>query len=567
MENILPPRTHTPDMLAQLCKGIDSAIEEHITNQPIMDQLAMNSMLVLTASLEQAEDLNKNFFFKKYWRILTGDNLREFKPLAQHIRLLEYVADYVLERLKSRNIIKHHTHTFLSTTFSSIEEQNGSRHVQDFKQFLDRIELQLKSEVASLQKQPFSPALKEWNDETDLKSLGTRNYMDLNSIEKVTCFANDFLHLFNSQPTSKDMFDAMSVLYSLKVPINDTITHSDFLKELIHNEELLRKLVLGVPHKNLKRFYPPILPVLKTIKKVASLKTTQYYLVNSMKQYFDSINVQISEEEIISVLANGYLAEKCYTNPLQSIKFVDLFTKLVVELNILSLGAETSEVYEESESDEGEFAAIVDSQLRPGNFIQFGSFNDEKITWMIIDIQHDRYVLLTKDSLFKAEFSKLKGELGPGLREWSGCIIRKYLNEELGFLHEFSQEEADHILETRTDYVKDKHIYIENVTKCVSNYDDAFKRTCEDKVFLLSVKEVKHLLYDQKLPHAASEKYFLRDSSYEKQIIRVVEPNGTIGKVGFEKFAGIRPAICIDKVFFEHGDGSIDNPYRMGNNY
>lgn len=561
MENISSPRSHTPDMLTQLCKGIDAKIEEHSSNQSIIDQLALSSMLVLTSSLEQAEELNKNLYFKKYWHTVTGDSLRDFNPLAQHIRLLEFVADHVLERLKQKDLIKHHTHTFLVTTHNSISQAKGSRFVDEMQQYLDGVALLLKQDVPSLQKQEFSPLLKEWSSETDIKELKGVPYTDLNSIEKIICFANDFLHLFNANPSSKDIFDAMSVLYSIKVPINDSITYSDFLKEIINNTSLIEKLSQGVPHKNLKRFYPPILPLFKAIKKIMILRTGQRYLINCLDDYLKSINQSVSEEEIILIYINGYLKERGFIDPHSSIKYIDLFIELVVELNILSLGNETQSSYEEI--DDTSFSAIVDSQLRIGNYVQFGSFNNQKIIWLIVDIQHDKYVLLTKDMIFKAEFSKLKGELGPGLREWSGCIIRKYLNGELGFLHEFTQEETESILETRTDYVKDKHIYVENVAKCVANYDDSFKRSCEDRVFLLSVKEVKHLLYDQKLPHSIDEKYFLRDSSYEKQIIRVVEPNGAIGKVGFDRPAGIRPAISIEKIFFNHGDGSLDNPFRL----
>lgn len=561
MENILAPRTHTPDMLTQLCKGIDSAIDNLSSNQATIDQLALSSMLVLTTSLEQAEELNKTLFFKKFWTIITGDNLREFTPLSQHIRLLEYVADYVLERLKSKELFKHHTLTFLTTTLETLSNCKGTRFIDETRQFLDGVELRLKLDVPVLQQLEFSPELKKWSSNADINELNGTAYTNLNSIEKIVCFANDFLHIYKAEPTSKEMFDATSVLYSLKVPINDTVTYGDFLKEIANNQSLFEKLFTGVNHSHLNRFYAPVLPIFKTIKQALTIQSSQKFILHGLKDYFESSNTQMSEEELMLILAYGYLKENAFIDPNTKIKLSDLFIELVTELNILSLGMETQELY--SENDNSIVSANVDSQLRVGNYIQFGNFNEEKITWMIIDIQHDRYVLFTKDVLFNAEFSKLKGELGPGLREWSGCIIRKYLNGEVGFLHKFTQEELDLILETRTDYVKDRHNYVESVSKSVSNYDEAFKRTCEDRVFLLSVKEVKHLLHDQNLPHASESKYFLRDSSYENSIIRVVQPTGAIGKVGFDRPAGIRPAICIDKVFFEYGDGSLDNPYRL----
>src|SRR5699024_8387489 len=140
-----------------------------------------------------------------------------------------------------------------------------------------------------------------------------------------------------------------------------------------------------------------------------------------------------------------------------------------------------------------------------------------------------------------------RGALGPGKQEWSGSYIREYLNKDAGFLGGFSFEELDSIIRTKTDYVKDGHLYRENIYECVANYDMASIRQCEDYVFLFSVKEVKELLVDQHLPYMLEESYWLRDSSYENHIARIVDSNGKVKGLNYEKVGGVRPAIWIKK--------------------
>lgn len=561
MENILPPRSHTPEMLEVIYQKIIVAIEEHSDNQAIIDQLAISSMIVLTSSVEQAKDLNEHLFFKKYWNTLTGDKSRDFDTVAQHIRLLECVANFVLEELKSRSLIKHHTNIFLSTSFQSISQLASSRHTAGMEQFLEDVTKDLEQVLPTLQQQEFAPALKKWQLGIDKKLLGEVPYTNLNDIEKISYFSNEFLHLFVGQPTSKNIFDAISLLHSLNIPINKTITYSQFFEEIINNNLLMDKLLDGIIIEHAKRFYTPTLPLFKTIRKVMLLRTSQQFLVNGMKKYFKSVNMNLFDEEILLIYANSFLDECGYINPDNTLKLVDLFIELIVEMNILSMGNLSYDEYEELDSSES--SVIVDNPYKIGHYIQFGSFENQKITWIIIDIKEDSYTLLAKENLFQAEFSKLKGELGPGLREWRGSTIRKYLNDTIGFLNEFTDVEYDKMLESNTDYLKDKYNFSEDISKYRTAPSSTITATCEDKVFLLSIKEVKELLFNQNLPLTSTEPYFLRDSSYEKQIVHTINPNSTLGKVDFDDTLGIRPAICIKKSIFEFGDGLTENPFRF----
>lgn len=561
MKNILPPRTHTPEMLDVIYQKVSIEIAENSHNQAIMDQLALSSMIVLTSSVEQAIDLNNHQFFKKYWRILTGDDSKEFTTVAQHIRLLECVANFALEELKLKKLIKHHTYTFLSISFQSISQLTSSRHTNEMREYLKEIYLGLDKELISLQKEDFAINLKNWQVSINNKSLGEASFSQLNNIEKITYFANEFLHLFEAQPTSKNIFDAISILHSLQIPISETITYTTFLKELINNNLLFEKLSSGLFFKNAKRFYSPTLPIFKTLRKITLLRTSQHFIVNGMMKHLSSINRGISEEEVILILANSFLEECGYLNSNAKVKLVDLFTELIVEMNILSLGNLSFDEYEELEINES--SVIVDAPFKVGNYIQFGSFQDTKIIWTVVDIQEEYCMLLASDSLFEAEFSKLKGELGPGLQEWKGSTIRKYLNDERGFLSDFTSEEFTHLIPTQIEYLKDKYSYNENISKYHFHQKEVITQSCKDKVFLLSIQEVKELLYDQKLPYATSTTYFLRDSNYDKQIVHNVEPNGNIGIATIESVAGIRPVICIDKLAFGYGNGMPENPFRL----
>lgn len=561
MDNIISPRTHTPEMLETIYQKVSHEIEENYHNQAIMDQLALSSMIVLTSSVEQAIDLNSHQFFKKYWRILTGDETRNFETVAQHIRLLECIANHVLEDLKSKKLIKHHTFTFLSTSFQSISQIDSSRHKLEMTQFLKDVSVELEQDLPELQKEEFAKLLKEWQADVENKTLGETSFINLNSIEKITFFANEFIQLFNAKPSSKNIFDAISILNALKVSVNETVTYSSFFKEIIDNSLLFEKLLDGLLFKNAKRFYTPTLPLFKTIRKITLLKSSQQFIVNGIIKHLNSIDRGMSEEEVLSFLANSFLEECGYINPNSSVKLVDLFTELVVEMNILCLGNLSYDEYEEPEIEEA--AVIIDAPFKLGQYVQFGNYEGKKITWIIIDIKEDSCTLLANENLFNTEFSKLKGTLGPGLREWNGSSIRKYLNSERGFLNEFSTDEHEKLLDTAIQYINDRYDYSENISRYLPPTKDTVMENCEDRVFLLSIKEVKELLFDQKISHANTESYFLRDSTFEQQIVLSVEAGGNINGVPLDDVQGIRPAIRIKRSVFGFGDGLLENPFRF----
>lgn len=125
------------------------------------------------------------------------------------------------------------------------------------------------------------------------------------------------------------------------------------------------------------------------------------------------------------------------------------------------------------------------NSLSVGDFIKFGNYfinegkNKEPIEWRVLEVSNDKALLITKDAIDSKPYNKMRDIT------WEECLLRKWLNNE--FINQaFSKEEQNEIILTN-----------------ISNPNNANRSTnggnnTQDKIFLLSVDEVKKYFNDDK---------------------------------------------------------------------
>ncbi|WP_227013570.1 DUF6273 domain-containing protein [Paenibacillus psychroresistens] len=280
------------------------------------------------------------------------------------------------------------------------------------------------------------------------------------------------------------------------------------------------------------------------------------------------------------------------------------------------------------------------SMVKVGDYINYGSYDGEPILWRVINIDKDGDPLLFAEKIltnkaFDSSGSKhsetIRIELGSNY--WHDSNIRQWLNSgdsviswiqnppsaanvysgynsydtEKGFLADSNFTEAERnaiksvtnkVLLTELDKDKrdggnESHQYVSEEWKdskaVIENYDQAYYQNVTDKVFVLSINELKQFVYDRGWDYRAKPtlKAFQnmstsnngsKEVSYGSYWLTTPYPSNDYGSVEYyvsgEGFInndyaynsiGIRPAIYLDltSVNFKSGDGSADLPYRQ----
>ncbi len=291
-------------------------------------------------------------------------------------------------------------------------------------------------------------------------------------------------------------------------------------------------------------------------------------------------------------------------------------------------------------STENNFSLRDLNELKMGDYLTFGKYNDVPIIWRVINIDIEGNPMLFSDNILSLKafdssgnYHKEKDRQTYGSNYWRNSNIRQWLNSseqsikwiqnapsnrhllaefapyeyEKGFLADgnFTENErliikpVNHksILHDVDKYKKQggsEHIILDSdIRTLIQNYDSSYYENIEDKVFLLSIKELYEYVWKNKkilgedyyigkptneavelspekhpdLSHDSNWYSWLRtpDTSNSGAIVRNIHNDGKV----FSYFAytgpfgGIRPALVLDlsKITISSGIGIESKPY------
>ncbi|MCT4634498.1 MAG: ferredoxin [Firmicutes bacterium] len=210
-------------------------------------------------------------------------------------------------------------------------------------------------------------------------------------------------------------------------------------------------------------------------------------------------------------------------------------------------------------------------KMNKGDCVKYGTFKNKSIVWTVIDESKDTLLLLSHDCIMEGDFN------------WGSSNLREWLNRDKGFLEEFSIVEKRAIRKKKVKYLKNTLYvkYDEDLDKGSENYSgasDSHFDKVEEKVFLLSIEEVKKYLKDNGFDYIGYKKvgnerkkcaYWLRTIASGHNQTRIVDISGKICKASTNidsydyRIKGIRPALRINKCDAINGQGTLELPYEL----
>ncbi len=171
---------------------------------------------------------------------------------------------------------------------------------------------------------------------------------------------------------------------------------------------------------------------------------------------------------------------------------------------------------------------IADIKAGKINEVEFGQYQGKPINWEVVDKKGDKVLLFSKKVLCEEKMNYSHEEL-----PWRDCSLRKWLNER--FIKEaFTEKEAKRI--ASTILLPDKN----------PNYSGSKGTLSKDKIFLLSIQEVKKY-FKADIQREEDKTFALRTKGYYGSAFCFASYDGTINYDGKadDTYFGIRPAMWI----------------------
>lgn len=88
------------------------------------------------------------------------------------------------------------------------------------------------------------------------------------------------------------------------------------------------------------------------------------------------------------------------------------------------------------------------SDLQTGSIVTFGNYNDQDIEWIVLNVEDEKILLISKESICEKEYNELPEDNANDIvTTWENCTLRKWLNNDF-LISSFSEDERSYIVKT-----------------------------------------------------------------------------------------------------------------------
>lgn len=183
-------------------------------------------------------------------------------------------------------------------------------------------------------------------------------------------------------------------------------------------------------------------------------------------------------------------------------------------------------------------------QLKVGDKVSFGSYNNESVEWIVVANAGNKLLLLSDRVIEEKPYDEVQTEC-----TWATCELHRWLNEDF-YTSAFSDEEKTVILDTTVTADPNP------------SYDVDCGEETNDKVFLFSIQEAKKYLPNLELRKSLATDilaktsknltdgyagWWLRTPGENQETVSYVYTDGEISDIGTDPLLkiGVRPAMWI----------------------
>ena len=347
----LPELTSAEQVSSAEKTAIDDVIarclETHRQNRRMITQLTLESVTALTASEARAKELQRQGFFQRLWRHLTGKNLTAQVQINFELAQAQYASQRILQQLAEQHALTFDVVTAVNNKLNTLtlDLEEELLHVYEtLKEFFASMRTELVSIHEQLDHLERNVNLLHWSHTIAYQRYQGIEYAELSQNAKIVCVANDFFQSTHGVWSTSDLMVLKATLAELGVEVKETLTARDFFQTLLTHPALNERLFQGIPTGDLQQLQIFDAPLLKGIEKLQCLQEREAYLVESLLTILQDKGAHASREDVQLTVLQQYLRQYADMRIEQEVNLFDFALELLVGLRLMfDLGQQVRE--------------------------------------------------------------------------------------------------------------------------------------------------------------------------------------------------------------------------------
>ncbi|BCC09545.1 MULTISPECIES: hypothetical protein [Bacillus cereus group] len=507
----------------ELDARIQQIIIDHKDNHSLMNRYVMDCITVLTASENRSEVLANQGFFTRFLGGISGKNKDMHHQIHKDLVKAQYASQKLIQMLSEQNLMTFDTITMVNNKLNSFIEETDDE-INNIYSVLKKFFKQTREKITDLEDRLTNVERKQlihdWYNTFPYHEIKGVEVKHLSKIEKICYIAKEYIQITKGNWSANEIAYLKSAMEKINIDYDEIITYRQFINELMKNSYLTSNILNGILDVDRKMIHPWELPLLHGIEKVIELQQHPY-LLDTFHEQFELAQISINPYQLQLEIVKNYLKGTSSFHLDSEVSLFNLIVELMGNLQIMnSLEDETTETLQEQDSSKNEFLTLEQKGFQGGDYVELGyHISGKPFSWQVIKVEDDKCLLWANDV---CEFKQLNQ-----FESWYESPIRDVLNdrESSVLLKGFMMHEVDMILETEIESVVGGHLYKGHIKESsMQHQNNPFIQT-KDKVFILSLQEVKTLLYDQNISYQKEHPYVLRDTARMEFLDHIIVKN------------------------------------------
>lgn len=320
-------------------KMVEKTIEKYKNNSAQVAKQTIDSITSLAVSTSRLDEIESQSFLKRTFWNLTGKNKDLEMDIMYSHGNAQHAAQLTLSKLAEQNLLTFdlltavnsklnaymisneiETNEIYSTLIRFIKETRGK-----FLRFEHRVDY-LNQRIELL----------KWAQTAEYALFDEWLYNDLDTASKILCLTSDFYSVSKGNWDTTDLLLIKSVLKDLGEEPNQEVSVNYVLDKFIDNTSMRKLMGSVMAFDKIKSLSPLEIPIIYSFYKAEKFLNDEKYLVHTLSDYLNSVEINKNEKELIRTLTLNYVDEHGLRDLTIEQPIFELMNELLIEIKVLN---------------------------------------------------------------------------------------------------------------------------------------------------------------------------------------------------------------------------------------
>lgn len=294
---------------------INRFIEKNNNDIEELNSMCLLAYTCINATEVKLKGLNEQGPIAKFWKRITGKNIKIQNSIMNDIKLSQVAALKLIEELLNNQVLTFRTiliiNKKLNLTIKNFYKEINSLYASN-NEFFSKVQKkykELSSNIKSIQR---NQELFRWSHSIKYQEYNGQEYQKLDDIYKISLIIRDFCSKTNNDLIPDDLILLKTTIDDIGLNNESEITVKNYLRLCIENQDIVALIFSNINISILYKFEVFELPILKSLKEIYSS--------------------DLSNTEDVEVKVIKLIEEKSFLNPQQSYELYDFILMIIISL-------------------------------------------------------------------------------------------------------------------------------------------------------------------------------------------------------------------------------------------